>query len=172
MQPIPRIILSGQLRWRTLIPQQLIKINDDIKRPTRQDPIIDPLSGLLPAPTRVPTPQRRNCRTKRLQPRLLRIRHNLLERADELIADLLLRPRVHARRANVVDAFEDEDVFGAGTLEGVALVAGDEGGAEAVVEDAIAACSLVVDADVGEAVLLEAGDEEVGPAWGGVSDVM
>ncbi len=72
--------------------------------------------------------------------------------------------------ADVVDAFEDDEVLDAGLGEDVAVEAGEGGGAGGVVQDAVAADAFVEDAEVGGLLVgLEAAGEDVGPAGVGVA---
>ena len=67
--------------------------------------------------------------------------------------------------ADVVDAFEDDEVLDAGLGEDVAVEAGERVGPVAVVEDAVAADAFVEDAEVGGLLVgLQAAGEDVGPA--------
>ncbi len=72
--------------------------------------------------------------------------------------------------ADVVDAFENDEVFDAGLGEHIAVEAGERAGAGVVVEDAVAADALVEDAESGGLVVgLQAAGEDVGPAGVGVA---
>ena len=71
--------------------------------------------------------------------------------------------------ADVVDAFEDDDVADAGLGDDIAIEAGEGGWAGDVVEDAVAADALVENAKAGGLFVgLEAAGENVGPAGVGV----
>ena len=72
--------------------------------------------------------------------------------------------------ADVVDAFEDDEVLDASLGEDVAVEAGEGAGAGLVVQDAVAADAFVEDAELcGLLVGLEAAGEDVGPAGVGVA---
>ena len=67
--------------------------------------------------------------------------------------------------ADVVDAFEDDEVLHAALVEHVAVEAGERVGAGDVVQDAVAADAFVEHAEVGGLLVgLQAACEDVGPA--------
>ena len=171
---VPPIKRPSQLTRRPRIPNNLSKVHGGIKRlplpRILHNPSIHPHPRLLPRRIRVALsapPKRCYRRAVYLEPGLLAVRGDLLVSVDEAVADAGLGARVGAAAADVVDAFEDEDVFDPGLGYGVALVAGEEGGAQAAGEDGVAACCLVVYGDVGDSGFLHAGEEEVGPALEG-----
>ena len=72
--------------------------------------------------------------------------------------------------ADVVDAFEQDEVFDASLGDDVAVEASKGAGAGGVVQDAVAADALVEDGEVGGVLVgLEAAGEDVGPAGVGVA---
>lgn len=163
MQPISRIKLRLEPTPITRIPGHGIKVHHNIIRPALTNPLINPLPRLLPITARIPGSKRGDGRPKRLESRLLRITRNLRKRRDQLIPRLLLGAGIGGSGADVINAFEDHDIFRARTLERVAGIPGDEGGSETVVEDPVPAGGLVVHRDV-EAGGAEAGDQKVRPA--------
>ncbi len=75
--------------------------------------------------------------------------------------------------ADVVDAFEQDEVFDAGLGEDVAVEAGEGAGAGGIVQDAVTTDALVEDAEVGGLLVgLEASGEDVGPAGVGVASAV
>ena len=168
---IPAIILPRQLALHARVPHDPGKIHRRVERPALQNPVIHFHPRLIPRRIRVrlPVPTKwRNRRANRLDAGRVAVARDLLEGLLQAGADAVLRAGVGAARADVVDPFKNHDVLDAGDLQCVALVAGEERRAEAAGKDGVAARGLVVDGDVGEASFLEAREEEVGPAWGGL----
>lgn len=84
---------------------------------------------------------------------------------NDSITDYLLCCRGGGCCADVVDAFEDDRVRYAGVREHVAVDAREGVGAEAVVEEAVAAGGLVEEGErVCLGVVVKVGEEEVRPA--------
>jgi len=169
MKIIPTVIPRSNLRRSRGIPNNPVKINDSIERPTGQDPCIDSLSRRLACRVRIRLSRPRKRRDRSGEdgdPGAARIGGDLRECCDQAVPGSGLGPSVGRGCADVVDAFEDHDVLDAGLLDGVASVPADEARAQAVLEDAVAACGLVVHADLGELAVLHSCEEEVGPSVG------
>src|SRR5690242_5774897 len=95
----------------------------------------------------------------------------LTEAGDEVVGrdDIVGIGGIH-RVTDIVDALEDNEVLHSSLGEDVAIEAGQSVGAGVVVEDAVAADTLVQNAEVTRLLLcLKAASEHVGPAQVGVA---
>lgn len=137
MQIIAPVKLAINLPRRTLTLNRLRKIHHVIKRLTFQNPLIHSLPRNLPVPitilllTGAGRAKRRDGPADRKVTRLLCVGDDLRKRFDQVVADGLLGAGVGCAAADVVDADEDHDPFCADLVDGVALVAGEERGAQA-----------------------------------------
>lgn len=146
MQMVPRIKLGTQL-----IPvcNNRRKVNGIVKRPIVQNPAIYLQPRLLPP--RIPilaSSKGGDRRANGPHIRLLAGRDYLRVGIYKALGELPLREVVRGRSPNVVGAFEYEDVLCAVLLQGVAVVALEERGAEAAAENGVSASGLVVYGDV------------------------
>jgi hypothetical protein len=152
MQMIPPIKLGIQLRRRTLTAHRGRKINHMIKIPLRHNPPINSLPRSLALRIRITlstSAKRGNRAADGNEACFLRVSGDGREGFDELVSNGGLGGGGGGLGTNVVDAFEDHEVFNSRLGERVALVAGHEGGTETAAENRVAAGCLVEDCDVG-----------------------
>lgn len=158
MQIIPRIVLRPQDAHILLIPHRGIEIHHRIKHPAIPYPHIHPLPRPLALGARVwlradiepGRAERRDGRPENRQPRAVRAQRELGVRGDERVADGALRGRAVRRRADVVDALEDDGVPDARLGQDVAVEARQRVRPQAVGEHAVAAGGLVADGEGGK----------------------
>ncbi len=173
MQIITSLQRILQLLRIRLVPQHPIKINHRIKDSTLSNKFINPLSRLLSFRItvtfyrRIPPrgTERRDGSSKDSDFSGLESDNHLLESSDETITDYFLRGSVGVSGSDVVHAFKDHGVSDAAVGEYVSVDSAEGVRAQAIVENAVPARSLVDNCDGGGVVVgLHAGENEVRPS--------